>query len=350
MRCAPLLKLVMAVGLVLGHSAHADPLQRPARASALAAQRLLLALAPITAEQHVAVGARGHVMLTSNQGAQWAQARVPVSTDLTAVQFVSDQRGYAVGHDGIVLRTDDGGQQWRVVLDGRQVNTLALSQLNPGLPAELHQRLAAELQRNIDVGPNKPWLDLYFSSPDEGWLVGAYNLIFRTQDGGNTWQSWYDKTDNQETLLNLHAIRPHGDTLYVAGEAGLLMRLDRRAQRFVRLDTGYTGSFFGLLDAGERLIAHGMRGNAVVGRDGGQHWQPLTTGLTGSITASTRAHDGSLWMADQMGRITLSRDGGQSFRTLSTQAGMPVTALHIGTRALMLAGPRGVRSLALPKD
>ena len=53
----------------------------------------------------VAVGQRGHVVYSTDSGASWKQASVPVSSDLTAVFFVDDKQGWAVGHDGVILHT-----------------------------------------------------------------------------------------------------------------------------------------------------------------------------------------------------------------------------------------------------
>jgi photosystem II stability/assembly factor-like uncharacterized protein len=342
--------LLASVLALAGASVQADSLVRPARPSALVAQRLITAVAAAGPEHLVAVGQRGHVLTSSNAGATWSQVLLPLSSDLTAVQFVDAQNGYAVGHDGVALGTHDGGASWRKLLDGIAANALVLAQLQQTPASAERDRLLLEAQRNIDAGPDKPFLDLYFSSPQEGFVVGAYNLIFQTHDGGKTWQSWYDRTDNTDKLLNLNVIRKHKGQLFVVGEAGLLMRLDAARQRFVHMDTGYKGSFFGLLDTGDSLIAHGMRGNAFISRDGGTQWVPLTTGLTNTIVGSAKGSDGSLWLADQVGAVVVSRDGGQSFRRVALPISLPLTAIYVTPSTLVLAGIRGLRSVPLPKE
>jgi photosystem II stability/assembly factor-like uncharacterized protein len=331
--------------------AQAEPLQRPARLSPMAVQRLVTGVAPAGPQRLVAVGQRGHILLSEDGGAQWAQVPLSVSSDLTAVQFVNAERGYAVGHDGVVLTSADGGRQWSRLLDGRTVNALALEQMKAAPIASAdHERLLGELERNVEVGPDKPFFDAHFINADEGFVVGAYNLLLHTRDGGQTWQSWYARSDNAPSLLNLHAVRTHQGRWFIAGEAGLLMRLDAAGTHFQRIDTGYAGSFFGLLDAGEALIAHGMRGNAVISRDGGNSWTPLATGLPASLTASARGKDGRLWLADQIGNVVVSRDGGRQFKPVPLPNRQPVAALHVTEQALVIAGPRGVRSVPLPKE
>lgn len=351
MKLASIVWLGCAALLAVGWPAQSEPLQRPARLSPLATQRLITAVAPVGALRMVAVGQRGHILLSEDGGAEWAQVPLGSSSDLTAVQFVDSERGYAVGHNGVVLSSGNGGREWTRLLDGNAVNVLALEQMkaaSAGLTEK--ERLLDELQRNVEAGPDKPFFDVHFINADEGFVVGAYNLLLHTRDGGRTWQSWYARSDNAQSLLNLHAVRVHKGRWFIAGEAGLLMRMDEAGQYFKRIDTGYAGSFFGLLSAGDALIAHGMRGNAVISRDGGDTWSPMSTAMPASITASAVGQDGSVWLADQIGNVVVSRDGGRQFNSVQLPVRQPVAAMHVTERTLVIAGPRGVRSVKLRKE
>ncbi len=341
--------LLALTGALLVTCIHADPLLRHSEISPLVSKRLLTSLASVGNETLIAVGQRGHVLVSSRDGSDWSQSSVPVSSDLTAVQFVDDKHGFAVGHDGVILGSDDGGVNWRLLLDGKSANALVLKQLKQKEGGS-NKQLLAEAQRNVDAGPDKPWLDLYFSSPKRGFVVGAYNLILETQDGGQSWSSWYDRSDNSEKLLNLYGIREHKRKIYAVGEAGLVMRLDQSRQRFVRLHAGYAGSFFGLLDAGESLIAYGMRGQVRSTRDEGKTWQQIPTGLPSTITAAARSADGRIWLADQLGNVSVSHDRGQSFLPMKPKAGIPVASMIATKNTLVFAGPRGMQSLPFPKD
>ena len=72
----------------------------------------------------VAVGQRGHIIFSHDGGESWVQADVPVSSDLVAVSFASELQGWAVGHDGVVVHTDDGGLTWTLQLDGHETSKL----------------------------------------------------------------------------------------------------------------------------------------------------------------------------------------------------------------------------------
>ena len=63
----------------------------------------------------VVVGERGHILVSTDGGASWKQARVPTRALLTAVHLHDEHTGWAVGHDAVILRTGDGGATWEIV-------------------------------------------------------------------------------------------------------------------------------------------------------------------------------------------------------------------------------------------
>jgi len=343
-----------AAGLASGASRAAELLDLPARQSALADQRLITGIARAGAADGVlvAVGQRGHIVRSTDGGRSWQQVVAPVSIDLTAVRFVDARVGYATGHDGVVLGTRDGGASWTRLLDGRRVNALVLDQMQHRAAAsdatEQDRKLLDEARRNADAGPDKPFLDLWFSDADNGFVVGAYGLAMRTGDGGRNWESWFDRVDNPG-LLNLYALRAGGDALYAAGEGGLLLKLERGGQRFNALGSPYKGSYFGLAATPAGMLAFGMRGHALLSGDAGSSWQAVETGLPASIVAGEVDGAGTLALVDQGGNIALSRNGGRSFdRSNTQQQRLPAAAAAFANDStLVVGGPRGLRTVAL---
>lgn len=336
--------LVLSLAAPAHGAAFVDVLDTPSQASPLASRSLLQGVTK-AGNRLIAVGQRGHIVVSDDGGTTWKQANVPVSSDLTAVFFVDPNHGWAVGHDGVVLHSDNGGERWQLQLDGRQANDLLLAAMQSRAKADpgsmVTKALLAEAQRFKRQGADKPFLDVWFVNAGSGYVVGAYNLIFHTADGGKTWQPWFDRTDNPK-LFNLYAMRAVCGELYIAGEGGLIMKLDDAAQRFKALTVPYNGSFFGIAAAANAVVAFGLRGNVYRSDDAGTTWTKADAGLPATIVGATRAADGALLLADVGGRMATTRDGGRSFHELASRQAVPVTGVvDIGDGKLVVVGPRG---------
>ena len=330
-----------------------DVLDTPAAKSALASSALLNGLAR-AGKRVVAVGQRGHVLYTDDGGKSWKQADVPVSSDLAAVSFGSDTHGWAVGHDGVVLHSADAGQTWTRQLDGRQVGELMVAHYTRESSASLAadpKRAAAmvdEAKRFAAQGAENPFLDVWFQDASTGYIVGAFGLIFRTTDGGAHWQPLLDAVDNPKGL-HLYAVRGIGSDVYVVGEQGLALKLDRGTARFRALELPYKGTLFGVVGSPRSIVAHGLRGTLLRSADGGDTWQQVPTGLQVGLTASARDDDGRIVIVSQAGHLLTSRDDGATFAPASVERPIPAAAVIGAAKgALLIAGPRGAHPFPLP--
>ncbi|MCY1388562.1 Ycf48-like protein precursor [compost metagenome] len=326
-----------------------DVLDQPARLSTLAVRSPLLATAR-AGDRLVAVGQRGHILYSDDSGKNWLQASVPVSADLNAVSFPTPQQGWSVGSDGVVLHSSDAGATWSKQLDGRQIGDLlvkhysALAQAEPG--NEQWPQLVEDGQRLTKEGADKPLLDVWFANDQLGYVVGVFNLILRTEDGGKHWTPFQDRIDNPQGL-HLNAIATAGDALYIAGEQGLLLKFDDTQQRFLALPTPYQGSFFGVVGKPGEVLVYGLRGHVFRSTDGGANWAPLNTGLQVNITAATLDTDGHYELFTQAGQRLVSQDGGQGLKLMAQQNPSPVAgAVQAADGTLVLVGNRGARVLS----
>ncbi|HOM13641.1 MAG TPA: YCF48-related protein [Rubrivivax sp.] len=351
---AAALALVCAVAAVRA-AAPADPwrdvLDVPAAASPLAQRALINGIAQ-AGERLVAVGQRGHVLLSDDQGKSWQQAKVPASSDLVAVAFATPTQGWAVGHDGIVLRSDDAGASWARALDGRQAGAAMLDFYRREAARLVDEKASAallqEAERFAAQGLENPFLDVAFENASTGWLVGAFGLIFRTTDGGASWQPMLHATDNPKAL-HLYAVRVVGGKVYVAGEQGLLLELDRASDRFRTVELPYKGTLFGITGTKRALLVHGLRGTLLRSIDAGRSWQAVDTGLQVGLTASHTDAQGRIAIASQAGHVLISRDDGASFAPVKLDPPLPAAAVAlVGPAAIVIGGPRGLAPAALP--
>ncbi|KQN48774.1 glycosyl hydrolase [Pseudomonas sp. Leaf48] len=331
-------------------STYVDVLDLPAQSSALAVRSPLLGVAH-AGQRLVSVGQRGHILYSDDAGQNWRQATVPVSSDLTAVNFPTATQGWAVGNDGVILHSSDAGATWTKQLDGRQIGALmlkhytALANAEPG--NEQWAALAADGQRLSEEGADKPLLDVWFANEKLGYAVGVFNLILRTEDGGQSWTPYQDRTENPQGL-HLNAIASTGDALYIAGEQGLLLKWDEAGQRFMALQTPYQGSFFGVVGKPGEVIAYGLRGHVFRSTDGGLNWARLDSDMQVILTAATLDADGHFRLFTQAGHMLMSPGGNAPLQLMPQAQQTPVAGATLATNgALVLVGGRGVRTLSV---
>jgi photosystem II stability/assembly factor-like uncharacterized protein len=321
----------------------ADPMARPALMVAQPARAYLTGIAR-AGKRLVAVGERGIVVLSDDDGATWRQASVPVSVTLAAVQFPTPTQGWAVGHYGVVLHSGDGGATWTRQLDGVQAAQLVLRDAQAGQGGAAY---LTEAQRLVADGPDKPFLALHFTDENNGFIVGAYNLAFRTRDGGKTWAPFGSRLDNPKAS-HLYAVEASGSDVLIAGEQGVLLRSTDNGTTFSRIGLPYKGSFFTLTSSGADAVVAGLGGNAFASHDRGATWGPLALPASVSVTAA-HLEGGRLLMANQAGMLLAGAVGATAVAPLNTPGlPQPNDLIALPDGAIVAVGVAGAVRLPAP--
>ncbi len=257
----------------------------------------------------VAVGDHGVVALSAD-GQQWRQARsVPVDGLLTAVSFVDQHQGWAVGHGGVLLHSVDGGQSWT-----------------------LQQRLEG-----------KPvLLSVLFTDAHHGMVVGAYGYAARTTDGGVSWQPMPIGEEGDDFHLN-QVFQAADASLFIVGEAGHGYRSSDQGASWQVLDTGVSGSLWagtGLRDG--RVLLAGMSGRVLLGDSHGRHWRVLDSGSREAISAVTQLNDGRVALVGNSGLMAISDSQVTHFTSAQREDRLNLAALAAHSGHLLLFGAAGV--------
>ncbi|RJG22707.1 WD40/YVTN/BNR-like repeat-containing protein [Massilia cavernae] len=341
--CAALLLSPLAAGQLLAAGPTAAPAGDPLARAALPARqpgRAVLLDVAYAGGTLVAVGERGIIARSTDEGRSWQQASVPASATLTAVSFQDDKHGVAVGHGGLVLATVDGGRSWQKRLDGHQVAQLMLASAERGgREPEL-----AQARQLVADGPDKPLLALLRLDGRRILAVGAYNIVLQSDDDGRSWAVPDTPLDNPQGL-HIYAARARGGRVLLAGEQGLILLSEDGGKRYQRLAAPYRGSFFTaeIAEDGGMWVA-GLRGNVWHSRDGGAHWEVQRTLSQATVTHSLLL-GGKPLLSTQSGQLLRQRDD-----TLVPLPGAPLPPIHAilplrsgGVLALTAAG-----AIALP--
>jgi len=301
---------------------------RPSEIMPLAQRSPMLGLVN-TGKHLVAVGDRGQI-LVSNNGRNWAQVQTPVRSPLTAVNFVDDLNGWAVGHDATILHTANGGKTWEL------------------------QAFNAELE--------KPYLSVLFLDASNGFAVGAYGLASKTTDGGKTWADLDAPAIRADEVHLNDLIKLGNGNLLVAGEQGLVGLSADGGKTWEKLTSPYEASLFGALPVGEKgALVYGLRGNVFISNDvRSGSWTKVDAKTVDTFFGGTKTADGKLALVGLSGTILVVDPATSEARQLKirkdevTAAGRRITDVVTSTlsavipfkEGLLVAGDEGIQTLA----
>ena len=184
-----------------------------------------------------AVGEFGIIIYSDDFGENWLQAEsVPFTNTLTDISCISINRCWATGHDATILQTSDAGKTWQ--------------------------------KQYEDIGYDAPLLSIHMFPSGEGIALGAFALSLRTTDFGKSWGYMFIDDDDFQPHLNY----AYGDSqawrkssaneAYAVGEIGKYYISDDKGLNWLVVSTGYEGSYWSgiKVDEGKSLLL-GMSGN-----------------------------------------------------------------------------------------
>lgn len=296
----------------------------------------------------VAAGWRGLVIYSDDLGNTWKQAEVPVQVDLTAVFFDGQGTGWVAGHDQVILQSRDRGTTWQKVFDNRQAAALARTHYGSRAGEDRYQALSEQALANTQEDWSLPILDLRIDQSGHGYAVGNFGTVHVTADAGKTWLPGYEYVDNQR-FLNLNALAEINGALHMTGEGGLVYRLDPQTHEFSALETGYEGSFYGMVGDSRNLYAFGLRGTLYHSAGVGTRWRKIETGSSGLFVSAIPApgRPGHFLLFSFDGHVFELGEDGALFRPVEVPQPINyIDAAAVGGDLITLVGKQGVQVMA----
>ncbi len=172
-------------------------------------------------------------------GSTWhdLSGTLPLSTrtaSLRDVVFANETRGFAVGTDGLILETDDGGASWTQRESGTKVWLRSIRRRGAtieiaGRGVVLRSRDDGRTWKPLGGGHAK-LNDVAFADDERGWATNFDGQIMETTDAGRTWREVFKQS---ELTIAIHIrSRKAEDRLVVTGDGGaILRRVDKRERK-----------------------------------------------------------------------------------------------------------------------
>lgn len=176
-----------------------------------------------------AVGQEGKIHKTSDGGSTWVEKSSGVSNHFYSISFVDSQTGLVCGSGGIVMKTADGGETWTSISSGTTNWLYSISISDNGVAHAVGS--SKRLIRSTDFGNTwssvtlsdgmaKTLFAVCFATPNIGYIAGEDGLSYFTTDGGVSWN--YKRLPYFDHIYGLASGNEH--TMIAVGSWGAILR------------------------------------------------------------------------------------------------------------------------------
>ena len=168
----------------------------------------------------------GMVIKTTDGGDTWTQLIFDVIPGLESLSFVDMETGYAAGWDGYMIKTTDGGNTWDTIVVATglwYIRDIEFWDANNGVVLAYE-----EIYVTQDGGDTwsqgttlaRPCNKLTYADENTLYSVGSDNYIFKSSDGGYTWTQVYSG-NLQDILLGVDFL--NADYGIAVGDYGYIL-------------------------------------------------------------------------------------------------------------------------------
>ena len=238
-----------------------------------------LATLRIHGQTGYAVGGDGTIIKTKDGGASWNTLNGGTASSLTSTFFTARDTGYAVGEGGTIIKTTDGGFFWRPLKSGTEQTLRSICFVDYAHGFAVGD--SGTILKTADAGASwQPFVSgftkylyaIHFADRDNGYIVGASDLVLKTTNGGRFWYSIPSITDLAPSFNSLHFT--DADTGFAVGDGSAIFRTTDGGITWLQLTDFMMQHLFSITftDAGNGY-AVGDWGILFKSTDGGSTWK-----------------------------------------------------------------------------
>lgn len=289
----------------------------------------------------VAVGQDGRIKRSEDGGKSWGVGILGLLPDLLAMHGKGN-RLVAVGSDGAIAHSEDAGKTWSSVVSGTSKELLAVHGVGDQLVAV---GSGGTIVRSEDAG--KTWsvvasgtVDALFALHGIGnrlVAVGRAGEIVRSEDAGKTWAI---ASASSDPSINLSAVEGADNWLVAVGSRGKIVRSEDAGKTWVEVASGTKYDLNALYCIGDQLIAVGIGGVVVRSEDTGRTWSVVFSGTQSALVAVHGVGE-RLVAIGNYGVIVYSENAGKTWAVVPSGAGSSLLGVHSVDRRLVAVGDDG---------
>lgn len=207
----------------------------------------------------------------------------PVGNELNVVKFLDSGTVIALGNHGTILKSTNGGQDWKSITSNTVTNLLSVSVINKDTFYISGRDLSVLKTTNGGLNWNfvregtydRNTSKVFFATPAVGYLLGdGIEEFFKTTDYGKTWTK---------------------------------IPVDLNFQ-------GVTSLYFTAADTGYASCGSGMSGSVLKTTNGGATWKTITLPVNWSFNSVVFTDKRTGYMVGFLGNILKTEDAGENWQ------------------------------------
>lgn len=309
----------------------------------------LFGVSAISPSVVVAVGANGTIIRTPDGGSTWTvRHRVgDVSTSLKSVSFSDELNGWAVGEAGVVLKTTDGGGSWLLRSNiplRRNLNEVLAFGSTVTVVGDsgtiVQSTNGGSTWAVLPIATTHDLQAVFFSSPTTGYVVGEGGFVARTDVGGASW----NPSVSPHVIGNLLSLWFFADTGWVVGlfqdsshvPHNMLLTTDG-GQTWTPQNTESTVRLHTLVFPDRRKAFALDESHVVATINGGRTWAPRLIDSLNTFSGISFSDTSNGWMVGSSGEIRKTTDGGSSWNRVSVGLQFDLHAIAAASGSRLIA-------------
>lgn len=251
--------------------------------------------------------------------------------DLNTVYFLDSKRGWVGGDDGVLSRTDDGGQTWTPQSVGTKeaINDIYFRDKEAGFLLAgntifitkdngTHWDASRSFLPSEFDGADVELYSVRFSSKKKGWVVGSISkgdrvvdsILLYTDNAGDSWRRL--KAPSRTELIHIDFVSDKRG--WIVGEGGTILNTVDEGETWTRQVSGTKATIYHVdFRDDKKGWAVGERGTILRTTDGGQNWSTVITPVKVTILSVQFLNDDDGWAVGRSGTILRSEDQGRTW-------------------------------------
>ncbi len=279
----------------------------------------LVAVYFTSANRGFIAGDSGYLASTSDGGRTWTKYPLNTDEDINEIYFRNDDNGYLVA-GRLMFITKDGGRTWQQTAIYRQ------GDFKQGTPEFLSIRFA-DKKRGIVIGS---------VLNSAGNVIDS--LVFRTQDGGETWQRINVPTKREL----IHADFDGKSNVWVVGDGGVILFSEDGGLNWRVQTSGTTMPLYNVdfRDRNDGYVV-GKSGTILRTENGGATWEVVQTNFKETFLRVDFADDKNGWIVGYGGMILRSSDRGKTWIRQESGSNANLYGLYMDKKFGWAVGAKG---------